>query len=544
VNSESLTPPNDPSIRRYIIRIVEGTEIQSEYSALLTDESRLPGCADTIAFPACEEEVCEILRECNDKGEVVTTSAARTGITGGAVPQGGMLLSLARMNRILGLRRDGVTGDWLIRCQPGVILSELQEDVSKGRLTGIEDEVLKDFRASGKFIYPPDPTEGTAMIGGTVACNASGARSFHYGSTRNFVNGFRLVLADGRIVELNRGQCFADSRGRFELAAEDGSRISGELPQYDMPNVKNAAGYFAHASMDMVDLFIGAEGTLGVFTELELRLVPSPERIFGTMIFLPEETSAIRLVRLLRGEKIDANEAPVPRPLAVEFFDFRSIELLRCKRREVGAAGDIPEIPSMFHTAIYTEFGGKDETVADAAVQLAALLGRNDWRVEDTWVGDERRDVERLKTFRHAVPESINHAISERQRQNPSLTKLGTDMAVPDDALEPMMNDYRRLLDEQGLEYVVFGHIGDNHVHVNILPRSSEEYEKGKALYIELARKAVARGGTVSAEHGIGKLKKPMLEVLYGSEGISQMRELKLKLDPAGILNRGNLFDL
>ena len=140
------------------------------------------------------------------------------------------------------------------------------------------------------------------------------------------------------------------------------------------------------------------------------------------------------------------------------------------------------------------------------------------------------------------MPEAVNLLIDERRKQEPHLTKLGTDMAVPDAALDHILPLYRRTLLAAGLEHVIFGHIGNNHVHVNILSRTMRDYETGKQLYLDWAREVLRLGGTVSAEHGIGKLKTALLREMYGAEGIAQMQAVKRLFDPAGCLNRGNLF--
>jgi len=159
-----------------------------------------------------------------------------------------------------------------------------------------------------------------------------------------------------------------------------------------------------------------------------------------------------------------------------------------------------------------------------------------------TWLSTSPAEMERLLFFRHAVPESVNLLIDKRRLENPDITKLGTDMAVPDDKLVHIMSMYNRDLDEHKLESVMFGHIGNNHIHVNILPNSLEEYMDGKSLYLEWAREVISLGGTVSAEHGVGKLKTNMLAEMYGQEGISGMLRVKNAFDPEGLLNKGNLF--
>ena len=217
------------------------------------------------------------------------------------------------------------------------------------------------------------------------------------------------------------------------------------------------------------------------------------------------------------------------RPTAIEFFDSNALALLRRMKGESAAFSDLPVLDPEFHSAIYFEIEGE---VPDAVVV----------RVEsdcvDCWVSEGEHEIEALKHFRHAVPEAVNLLIGERK-----MTKLGTDMSVPDDRLEEVMQMYHAGLAGAGLEYVIFGHIGNNHVHVNILPRSMEEYEPGKALYFEWAKQVVAWGGSVSAEHGIGKIKTGFMELMFGEDGLQNIRAIKKMFDPRNLLNPGNLFE-
>ena len=174
-----------------------------------------------------------------------------------------------------------------------------------------------------------------------------------------------------------------------------------------------------------------------------------------------------------------------------------------------------------------------------ALAEIIAVCGGDE---NATWIATTAREMERMHTFRHAVPEAVNLLIDERRRTSPGLTKLGTDMAVPDDRLDDVMLLYHRALDASGLEYVMFGHIGDNHIHVNILPRDQQEYDCGRGLYAAWAKEIIAMGGTVSAEHGIGKLKVALLKEMYGEKGVAEMRAVKRAFDPEFRLNRGNLF--
>lgn len=490
-----------------------------DYDDYLRDESRRAGSADMIAFPTTEAEVVEVLREAQTRGLAVTTQGARTGLVAGAVPQGGLILNLSRMNKLGEIRPDEATGEHRLTVQPGALLSEIQ------KITG-----------SQGLLFPPDPTETSASIGGMVASNASGALTYCYGSTRDWVSVVRVVLCDGSTIQLKRGENLAHGRS-FSLGTEDGRLISGQLPAYTQPKTKSAASYYVVDDMDMVDLFIGMEGTLGVVTEIELRLISKPPVINGLTVFLPNEEAALKFVRFLRDEVVSA------RPAAIEFFNHDALDLLRKAKSENPAFAEIPALKPSFHTAIYVEFHGTAQDDLDEAIMQVmdaiTALGGSD---EDTWYATSDRELEPLKAFRHAIPEAVNLLIDERKKTCPDITKLGTDMSVPDEHLETVMAIYNAGLKENSLDSVIFGHIGNNHVHVNILPRDMGDYERGRSLYLSWAREIVALGGSVSGEHGIGKIKTPFLEMMYGAEAIAEMRALKALFDPEMRLNTGNLF--
>ena len=474
-------------------------EIGETYADFLHDESRREGWAERIAFPLSTEEVCEALRLAVENDWPVTIQGGRTGITGGCVPDGGLILNLSRMNAI-----GGVVGDKMT-VQPGAALVDIRAAVA----------------GSGLF-FPSDLTETSALIGGMVANNASGARSFRYGSVRNWIHALEVVLADGGIVRVERGVHKAIGHS-FQVGC-----VTGSLPEIRMPDVKTAAGYFVKPDMDLVDLFVGSEGTLGIVTEIELQLKPAPDRMVGLTAFFASEKESIKFVRYLRAIH------PRIEPVAIEFFDSHALDLLRRMKAENAAFSDLPELDSAFHSAIYFEFEGDAPDPVVEYIESHAV---------DCWFAEGDHEIATLKNFRHAIPESVNLLIGERRKTIPGLTKLGTDMSVPDDRLEEVMQMYHDGLESAGLEYVIFGHIGNNHVHVNILPCSLDEYERGKALYLEWARQIVGWGGSVSAEHGIGKGKTAFLQLMFGDSGIRKMRALKKLIDPEFRLNPGNLFE-
>lgn len=523
-------------------------QFTADHEEYLRDESRMRGSASAIAFPTSPGELREALAEARVSGSVVTIQGGRTGITGGAVPQQGTVINLSKMTSILGLRFDPSAQEFFLSVQPGTRLSDITEaldtrtfDVSTW--SSESTAALAALKDSAPRFFAPDPTETTASIGGMVACNASGARSFLYGPVRRHVESVEVVLADGRLSRLRRGQCTAEGR-RFRVPTGAGRPVEGTLPSYAWPTVKNAAGYMAADAMDMLDLIVGMEGTLGVVAAVELRLLPRPSTIWGLLCFMHDETSALHLVRALRGENVPAvGRDPALRPAAMEFFNGHGLDMLRHERATNAAFAPLPEIAEGMGAALYVEYHGNDATVVEEAAmgvsELVVSLGGSD---DSIWLADTGREMDKLKFFRHALPEAVNLAIDQRRRIEPQITKLGTDLSVPDTCLETVMAMYAADLEASGLQSVIFGHIGDNHVHVNVLPRSMDDYRRGKELYAEWAKRVVAMGGSVSAEHGIGKLKREFLETMYGQKGIDQMRAVKRAFDPEGMLNPGNLF--
>ncbi|MBK9156490.1 MAG: FAD-binding oxidoreductase [Chloracidobacterium sp.] len=247
----------------------------------LTDASNMPGGhAERLLVPETADEVAAILRDANEAGIPVTVSGARTGTVGGAVPFGGWVISLERLNAIKSIDKEGRRAV----VEPGVVLADF----------------AKAVEADGLF-YPPDPTEWSCQIGGTVATNASGARSFKYGATREYIVGLTVVLADGDVLKIRRGEVFSGGDGRIELSTASGRKIEANLPTYARPNVrKNVSGYFNERPMDAIDLFIGSEGTLGVIVEIELGLMAKPEGFFSGIVFFERHEDLLAFVDELR----------------------------------------------------------------------------------------------------------------------------------------------------------------------------------------------------------------------------------------------------
>lgn len=485
-----------------------------EIQSFLADASNmLGGHAARVVFPESAEEIASVLGLATRERVPVTVAGAGTGIVGGRVPFGGIVLATNRLNRIKEIVREN-DGGWAV-AEAGVVLADFQRAVNERGL-----------------IYPPDPTEWSCYLGGTVATNASGARTFKYGPTRNFIRRLKIALATGEVIDLRRGDVHADEDGMLRLPLPSGRTIEARLPSYKMPETrKHASGYYVAPEMDAVDLFIGSEGTLGVITEVEATLLPKPEGVLSGVVFFKSEESLLAFVRDARAASLRTREEKQSSGIdarALEYFDANSLQLLRSRYAQV---------PEQTAGAIFFEQETTSETEETLQSAWLALLERRDALLDDSWFAANEHDRREMSEFRHQVPVLVNEWLAHHNQR-----KVSTDMAVPDDEFAGMLKFYGQTLDASGLRFVIFGHIGDNHVHVNIMPRDDLEAARAREIYLEFVKRAVEAGGTISAEHGIGKLKRDYLRVLYDEKHLREMAALKRAFDPACILGRGNIF--
>jgi FAD/FMN-containing dehydrogenase len=449
--------------------------VASEY---LEDVSGLRGSAERVIVPADEAGVVAALREASAARVPVTIAGAGTGVTGARVPLGGWVLSVEKLNRLEVHPGYAIVG-------PGALLRDLHAAA-----------------ASSGQLYPPDPTETAASVGGTINTNASGSRSFRYSATRRWVERLRVVLADGRVMDVGRGDAIDFDPGTIPL-----------------PNVtKNTAGYLLRPGMDWVDLFVGSEGTLGVVTEARVKLVPTPKHVAAGVIFFPSDDAALDAVEEWR---------TTTQARMLEYMDVHSLNMLRTR---------MPEIPARAQAAILfdQELASEDDPELDAwleRIENSAALA------DDSWMAITPADRERFRRMRHTLPELVNDTV----RRNGAL-KMNSDYAVPLERNREMLASYRKRLEaEFPGRYVLFGHIGDAHVHINIFCDPAQP-ERATNLLADLAREAVALGGTVSAEHGLGKRKAHLLKLQYAPEHVEAMKTVKRRLDPQWLLGRGTLF--
>lgn len=509
--------------------------ISEEY---LCDESRFKGFASGLVILENTEELLPVLNQATDEGHSVTVQGARTGLTGGCVPLGGLVVSFTACKRILSMGYEAKTSVFTVEVEPGLSLYEFQEALTckNFAMEGWSQEakdVYKEFKQSGPYFFAPDPTENSASLGGMAACNASGARSFYYGPMRKHVLGLGLTLIDGRTVKLRRANIFSQGRA-FRLPLDDGSILEGLLPSYEWRDLKNASGYYTKDNLDLLDLFLGQEGTLAIITSLTLALLPLDGVEMAACFFFQDEASALSFVEEIRSARLK----PDSKLLALEYFDRQALAIAK------NLAGGIHgyNFPHQGYV-IYLELSGPSEEELLSQIEDWANAWEHRLAFSDAvWLATSSKEFNRLRSLRHAIPEAINRLVAERIRSEPGVTKLATDFAVPNEHLKSLVSLYRKTLDATDINYVLFGHIGNNHLHANLIPKDIQQYRRGKEYLQQIAQEVIALGGSVSAEHGIGKLKKDLLRFMYGEEGLVQMKRLKSIFDPGFRLNQGNLF--
>jgi len=431
------------------------------YSFDGTFQEALP---DAIASPLTTEQVSEILRICNRERIPVITRGMGSGLAAATVPfGGGLVLNMVRMNHILEIDRANM----MARVEAGVITADFQAEVEK----------------IGLF-YPPDPSSiRHSTMAGNVACNAGGPRCLKYGVTGDYVKGLRVVLADGRIL------------------------WTGGKP------IKNATGY------NLSQMFVGSEGTLGVITEVLVKLRTRPRHVrtatavFDNLDVASQAVSAVLEAGLL--------------PATMEMMDNTTINTIE-DYLHMG-------LPRHAEAILIIESDGSDAQVVQREIEDTVEVCRKAGAVEVRIASDE---AERNELWR--ARRSVSGSLA-RKRPN----KLGEDISVPRSAIPETVRRIKEISRTHSLPIVVFGHAGDGNLHPNILfdKNDPDEWARVQLAVADIFRLAIEVGGTLSGEHGVGVLKKPFLENAVGPLAIDVMRSLRRALDPNGILNPGKVFD-
>jgi glycolate oxidase len=419
------------------------------------------GLPEVVVCPEAEGEVVTALQIAQQYRVPVFARGAGTGLAAGAAPNAGIALSLGNMRRI----KEIDTENLMAVVEPGVVTAHLQAAVE----------------AHGLF-YPPDPASlKVSTLGGNVATGAGGPRCLKYGVTREYVRGIRAVLPGGAIVT-------------------DGGKY-----------LKSATGY------NLAQLFVGSEGTLGVVTEITLRLIPKPPAVGTVMALFTSLEHATRTVGRVLGSGI--------LPSVMEFMDSLS---LQCVDKAFGL-----NLPAGTQAMMLIECDGRAEAVSAELAVVAELCADGGATVVSRATEAEERA--RLWKARRSVSPSLS-------RLRP--VRLGEDISLPRSAIVSMVNEIQRIASEHNLLIPTFGHIGDGNLHPNILydPADAAEAARVMPCAEALVRAAVAHGGTLSGEHGIGLLKRDLLPLALAPINLDLYRGIKAVFDPHGIMNPGKVF--
>ncbi len=456
-----------------------------------------------VARPAGVEDLQILLEWASRTSTTLIPRAAGSSVTGSNVGDG-VIVDLMGLPRVLQLREEEKTA----RTSPNIRWGELAESAGKMGLR-----------------LPPDPSSGPfATLGGMLSTNASGARSVRYGSLRRWVKGLTLLTTDGEVIELRRGQPAPSDHAVVQRFARDVaprlSEAAGLIAARTPRTRKNSSGYALASwlsSGDLLDLIIGAEGTLGIVTEIVWQLAPVPSLRAGLSASLAD-------LALLN----DAVEAILPlNPSALELLDRTFLDLVRANRGTDAA-------PTPAEAMLLIEFeGDKAEslrgTVGDAVRRLKSIA-------TDVITALTPEDEHRVWTLRHAASPIIADLPPGRR----SLQVI-EDACIP----VPRMGEYiaavRRIAARLDLPVVIFGHAGDGNVHVNVLPEVDRPgwEETVHTLWNEVTTEVTRLGGTTSGEHGDGRIRCAALESVYGPEMVELFRLVRRAFDPRGILNPG-----
>lgn len=469
-------------------------ELDGKYEEYLSDESKMKGFASTISFPETKEEIAEIVKCLGEEKIPITVQGGKTGICGGAVPLGGHVMNLTRMNKFLSFSQT--ENGYFLKVQPGVLLSELRRALSlKSFETKDWDEeslhALKLFKKDVPYFWPPDPTETAAAIGGMLGANAQSITDFRYGRIAEYVEEIELIDYRGDIIKTDRK-----------------------------------------------DLYLGSEGMYGIFVSAVLKLIKKPSELWGIGFFFEEQ-----LKMLLFAEKVlQLPGEGTSSVAAVEYMDHQALNYISRLRQVSSKLKEMPDVDEKFVGMIYVELHGEHEeeimALAESLMELAAFYGNDG---ESTWAFSGEAEIDKIKLFRHSAPESVNNEIKRRSNQDPRITKLSTDLTTKNSLSEDVLQ-YQRDASAEDLEIVIFGHVPENRVHVNIIPGSFNEFERGKKLVETWYRRALASGGTVFREHGIGKVKRELFDHVTAAEAKNFIGLNKRTLDPYGMFNPGNMF--
>ena len=427
------------------------------------DGSKQKHLPDVVLRPHATQHVSVILQYANEQETPVYPRGAGSGLTGGSVPvQGGIVIDFTQMNQILEILPEDLTAT----VEPGVITQTLQNEVAKYKL-----------------FYPPDPASAAfSTIGGNVAECSGGITGLKYGVTRDYILSLEVVLADGSVIHTGR------------------------------KTLKSVTGY------DLTRLFVGSEGTLGIFTQITVKLLPLPEKIEILLVFFATSQDAVKSATQIISNNI--------LPRALEFIDKSSIDCIKGYKQEI-------QIPEEVNAILLIDIDGKGANVKTEVSLIEKIVVEN--HALRVIPAKDAKERDTLWEVRRAISPAL-YTIAP--------FKINEDICVPRSRILEILSRIANINKRYpSLKVANFGHIGDGNIHINILHEEGDQQRiLAENMIEEILRNAVELGGTISGEHGIGNVKSRYLSFEVPPQELQIMKDIKHLLDPKGILNPGKIF--
>ncbi len=456
-----------------------------EFISYLSDASNYKGIADELFIPESYYELERIIEECGKINEKITIRGGGTSTTGSSVPDGGIIISMEKLNKVI----DFDLGNKTILVQSGISLIDLENYLSPFEL-----------------YLPVDPTEKNATIGGNISTNASGAKSYKYGSIYNHIEQIALcsLSIDKALI-----------KNTYNI---DNTNTKTTLKNASGYNLENNYGYL-----------FGSEGTLGVIEDVKIKLTDKPENSLMFMVFFEDDNEMLEALKVIKNLNNIENKSPAYLdPCLIEYFDKASLTLL---------SRGIPNIPEQANCALWLEQECSNKEIDDLLDLWYDFLSKQIPLITDTITFIDPASKRKFIDMRHSIPEYINEKISSI-----NTFKIASDTAVPDDCFDEHYRFICNLVKNNNLESYTFGHIGNSHLHCNFIPKCENEVLLAKKIIDAINLNAISLNGTISAEHGIGKLKNQYFNRMINQEKLNKMKDVKNKFDPNFIFGNGNIF--
>ena len=475
------------------------------------DYSNIPGNAELLCRPKNEMECALILYYCHHARIPLTIAAGRTNLNGSATPNGGMVMSIEKMTH-----------------------PDPKLDISTQRINTPVGIYLEDMRSAAlnqsqnKLYFPVDPTSRReAMVGGTISCNASGFVPGKAGAMRYWTESLDFLTPDGHKITCNRGQ-YISKDAKFIMDFPHGS-LNWEVPNYPRPEIKNASGPYSdeNGTLDLVDFLVGSEGIFGLITAATFRLKEKPDDYLNLFFSLPSEQDAVHFHKFMS----DYFKGDLSQLTALEYFGYNCQNYMDHKTELFQSKSEV---------GIYLQFPLYDQKIEDVAEDWMEILQKSKCGIKEDCIIllNNPTDWQTFFEARHSIP--VN-ALEKTHRLD--TWSILTDTIVPPENFQKFLNTAHNLLQQSEIEYLLFGHLGDCHLHFHLIP-TREQQPRALDIYNNIVQESTQLGGVYSAEHGTGKRKRNDFYECFGDKGVQQVRKAKTALDPNFLLNQGNVIAL